>query len=367
MASSVTVGIVGAGQLGRMMALAGTPLGINFVFLDANADAPAARLGEMVIGRFDDLAALEALASRVDVVTFDVENVPAKVLKKIGEHTPVWPSADALDTAQDRLSEKTLFTELGIPTPSFVAASTEQELMDAAIDCGFPCVVKTRRMGYDGRGQRFLHSVDDVSTAWNSLNSDALIVESFVHFDREVSIIVARNRHGDVVHYPLASNSHRNGILHVSEAPWHDERDTALAQNYAAKLLSHFDYCGVLTIELFSTKDGLLVNEIAPRVHNSGHWTIEGAETSQFENHLRAILNWQLGSTAPRGHSAMINFLGRMPDANTCYAVPGMHFHSYGKSNRPSRKVGHGTINATTPEAVSEAVSQFETLYTPDL
>lgn len=364
---TTTVGIVGAGQLGRMLALAGTPLGLKFVFLDANRNAPGAHLGKLVTGAFDDLEALEALAGRVDVITFDVENVPASALRVIDKHTPVWPSADALHTTQDRLNEKTLFNALDIPTPKFVAASSLDELRAAAGECGFPCVVKARRLGYDGRGQRFLHEPADIEDAWNSLNTTSLIVEEFVKFEREVSLIVARNRKGDIVHYPLALNEHKNGILHVSEAPYHDAARASLAISYAERLLRHFDYSGILTIEFFATAEGLLANELAPRVHNSGHWTIEGAQTSQFENHLRAILDLPLGDTSPRGHSTMVNFLGSLPDLADCLAIPGMHYHSYGKANRPSRKVGHGTVVADTREQCDAAIARFNALYAPEL
>ncbi len=362
-----TVGIVGAGQLGRMLALAGTPLGLKFVFLDTSDDAPGAHLGELIRGDFDDIDALTQLARKVDVLTFDVENVPASALRAIGEHTAVWPSADALDTAQDRLHEKTLFTELGIPTPKYVIADTLDELHAAASECGFPCVVKARRMGYDGRGQRFLHTPEDVDLAWNSLNSTSLIVEEFVNFECEVSLVVARNRSGEIVHYPLALNTHSNGILHVSEAPYYDAERARLAEDYANRLLTHFDYTGILTIEFFVTADGLLANEIAPRVHNSGHWTIEGAHTSQFENHIRAIVDLPLGDTSPRGQSTMINFLGKMPERAACLSIPGMHYHSYDKSSRPSRKVGHGTIVADTREACNESLAAFNRIYKPDL
>lgn len=364
---TTTVGIVGAGQLGRMLALAGTPLGLKFAFLDTNEDAPAAHLGELVLGRFDDLDALEQLAAKVDVVSFDVENVPAAVLKKIAEHTPVLPSADALHVAQDRLFEKSLFTELNIPTPRFIPASSLEELHQAAEGCGFPCVVKARTMGYDGRGQRFLHTPTDVDTAWESLNSEALIVEEFVNFEYEVSLVVARSVSGKTAHYPLARNAHKNGILHISEAPYSHDQLSASAVDYAHRLLNHFDYAGILTLEFFVRDGELLVNEIAPRVHNSGHWTIEGAHTSQFENHLRAILDWPLGDTSARGHSTMVNFLGRMPSSSDCFSVPGMHFHSYGKSNRPSRKVGHGNIVADTREQCDHALKQFNKLYEPQL
>lgn len=365
--SVTTVGIVGAGQLGRMMALAGTPLGLSFVFLDTNTNAPAAHLGECVEGRFDDTDALQKLADKVDVITFDLENVPAEALKTVAAHTPVLPSADALNTAQDRLFEKTLFTELGIPTPQFVAASSLDQLHEATQQAGFPCVVKARRLGYDGRGQRFLHTPEDVDAAWESLNSDALIVEEFIQFDFEVSIVIARSPSGKTVHYPLALNTHHDGILHVSEAPFYDDGLSALAVDYAQRLLNHFDYAGILTLEFFVRDGELLINEIAPRVHNSGHWTIEGAHTSQFENHLRAILDWPLGDTTPRGHSTMVNFLGRMPNAIDCLNVPHMHYHSYDKSNRPSRKVGHGNIVADTREQCNASLKQFNALYTPEL
>ncbi|NNF15817.1 MAG: 5-(carboxyamino)imidazole ribonucleotide synthase [Gammaproteobacteria bacterium] len=361
----MVVGIVGAGQLGRMMALAGIPMGLRFEFLDSNPQAPAASLGKLHVGSINDASALAQLADAVDVMTFEVENIPADVFSAVADKTVLAPSAKALGMAQDRLCEKKLFHKLQIPTARFAPVDSEQDLQEAADDLGFPCVLKTRRMGYDGRGQVFLHSDTELSDAWRKLDSNELLLEEFVDFEQEMSLIAARNRSGATVFYPLTTNTHCNGILHTSQAPSGNTELTAKARHYVHNLLDDLDYCGVLTLELFVTSAGLLANEIAPRVHNSGHWSIEGAATSQFENHLRAILDWPLGSTAVTGHSAMINFLGCLPTPEQSLDIPGLHYHSYDKAARPSRKIGHATIVAEQPDACEQAVQRVLEFYTP--
>jgi 5-(carboxyamino)imidazole ribonucleotide synthase len=353
------IGIIGAGQLGRMLALAGYPLGLRFVFLDQSEDAPGAQVGSIVRGAFDDPQRLADLARQVDVVTFDVENVPVEAVKAIALTRPFLPPVAALGASQDRLHEKTLFRSLRIPTPEFTAVDSLQDLREATGRIGIPGVLKTRRLGYDGRGQYFIRSETDVETAWSTLSSAPLIYEGFINFSREVSIIGVRSTRGETCCYPLSANTHAAGILHHSIAPYSNVRLQKQAESYLKRILKHFDYAGVLTIEFFVQRGQLIANEMAPRVHNSGHWTIEGAQTSQFENHVRAILGLPLGSTRTIGHSAMLNFIGTIPSPETVLRIPGVHFHSYGKEPRPNRKLGHCTVVATSAAARNRALASL--------
>ena len=340
------VGVIGAGQLGRMLALAGYPLALQFRFLDSSADAPGAQVAPIVLGAFDDLDSLRRLSAEVDLVTYEFENVPVHALQEVAASRPCFPPVDALRVSQDRLLEKELFGRLGIPTPPFHAVESRQDLESAVQALGLPCVLKTRRLGYDGRGQRFLRRRGDVGPAWEALGGVPLILEGFVRFDQEVSIVGARSTLGETRAYPLVENLHREGILRVTTAPQRNARLQRAAETYLGRVLDHFGYAGVLTLEFFVQAGRLVANEMAPRVHNSGHWTIEGAATSQFENHLRAILGLPLGDTRALGHSAMVNFIGAMPDRARVLAVPGAHHHDYGKDPRPGRKLGHCTVVA---------------------
>ncbi|HET6725468.1 MAG TPA: 5-(carboxyamino)imidazole ribonucleotide synthase [Gammaproteobacteria bacterium] len=357
-----TIGIIGAGQLGRMMALAGYPLGLRFLFLDKDAGTPGGQVGDIIVGDFGDATKLAELASRVDVLTFDVENVPVDPLKPIVEKTPLWPPITALETAQDRLLEKRLFVEQGLGTPQFEPVDTLDELKAAVDKIGLPAVLKTRRLGYDGKGQRMLREPGDIESAWSDLGSAPLILEQFIDFDREVSVIGVRAMNGECRFYPLAHNTHHHGILHHSVAPYVNKGLQAKAEIHSRTLMEHFGYVGVLTIEFFVKDGNLIANEIAPRVHNSGHWTIEGAETSQFENHIRAVAGLPLGDTAPAGHSAMVNFLGEMPPVEQVIAIPGAHYHDYGKSPRPGRKLGHCTLRAGTADDRDARLDQLRLL-----
>lgn len=350
------VGIIGAGQLGRMLALAGYPLGLRFVFLDQSTDAPGAQVGRIIPGAFDDPAQLAALAREVDVITFDVENVPVDAVQAIAATKPFLPPPAALGASQDRLQEKTLFRSLKIPTPEFAAVDSLEDLQAAVRRIGIPGVLKTRRLGYDGKGQFYLRHPRDVETAWTALGSVPLIYEGFVNFNREVSIIGVRSTRGETRCYPLSANTHSAGILRHSVAPYNNAALQKQAESYLKKILRHFDYAGVLTIEFFVRRGQLIANEMAPRVHNSGHWTIEGAQTSQFENHIRAILGLPLGSTRALGHSAMLNFIGTIPRLENILRVPGVHFHSYGKEPRPNRKLGHCTVTAPSAAARDRAL-----------
>jgi 5-(carboxyamino)imidazole ribonucleotide synthase len=337
------VGIVGAGQLGRMLALAGYPLGIDCTLLDTSADAPGAQVAASVQGALDDTRALAKLADLVDVVTLEIENVAVSALESLDGRIEVFPPPAAIAAAQDRLAEKTLFRSLGIPTAEFVTIDSEADAASAG-SLGWPVIVKTRRMGYDGRGQRIVDGTAALAAAWRELGAVPSIAEAFVEFDREVSLIAVQGARGERVFYPLAENVHRNGILASTIAPYDDPTLQQQAEGWLAAIMSALEYRGVLTVEFFHTKRGLVANEMAPRVHNSGHWTIEGAETSQFENHLRAVLGWPLGNPNARGHAAMLNLLGRLPPRDAVLGIAGAHLHDYGKGPRPGRKVGHCTL-----------------------
>ncbi|MBB4769588.1 5-(carboxyamino)imidazole ribonucleotide synthase [Xanthomonas sp. LMG 8993] len=357
-----TVGILGGGQLARMLVLAGAPLGLRFGVFDPATDACAGQVAPLQAGAFDDTAALAAFAAQVDVITFDFENVPAAGAQQLAAQVPVFPSAAALAVAQDRLSEKTLFLELGIPVPEFAAIDDRAGLDAALARIGTPCVLKTRRFGYDGKGQFRIKALADADAAWDALGAQAakvgLIVEAFVPFEREVSVVAVRGRDGEFRAWPLTENWHVDGVLSASLAPARvDAGLQAAAETHARAVAERLDYVGVFALELFVRDGQLLANEMAPRVHNSGHWTIEGAETSQFENHVRAVLGLPLGSTAIRGHACMLNWLGAMPDATAFLAVPGGHWHDYGKQSREGRKVGHATLRAETPQALAQALS----------
>lgn len=337
------VGIIGGGQLARMLALAGIPLGLRFVFLEPAEDACATPLGEHLCGAYDDPELLAKLAEMCDVVTYEFENVPETSIEFLSQRVPVYPGALALATARDRMIEKSLFRELEIPTVPFFAIDTLEDLQQAVEASGFPAVLKTRTLGYDGKGQFVVREPETIQAAWTSLGDVPLILEGFAEFQREVSIIAVRGLNGEIRFYPLAENIHRDGILHLSRSRLGDPVQSQ-AEEYALRLMERLDYVGVMALELFDTGEGLLANEIAPRVHNSGHWTIEGAVTSQFENHLRAILGWPPGSTEPLGHAAMVNFIGQMPAADEIMALPHVYLHSYDKQPRPGRKVGHATV-----------------------
>jgi 5-(carboxyamino)imidazole ribonucleotide synthase len=338
------VGIVGAGQLGRMLALAGLPLGVRCSFLDRSADAPGAAIAPILVGPLEDAALLAELASQSDVVTFDWENISGEALAPLEKLTAVRPPRAALEVSQDRLREKALFSRLKIPVAAHAPVDSRVELESAARKLGIPGVLKTRRMGYDGKGQCVIQHRGQIDHAWDLIGGPELIYEKFQAFSRELSIIGARSQAGDIVYYPLSANTHGGGILRYSVAPFGNSKLERSARIYLKRVMSALDYVGVLAIEFFVVKDRLIANEMAPRVHNSGHWTIEGCVTSQFENHLRAICGLPLGSTRPLGHTAMINFLGEMPDVARLLQIDGLAFHDYGKEPRPGRKLGHCTL-----------------------
>ncbi len=358
-----TVGILGGGQLARMLALSGAPLGLRFRVLDTVADACAGQFAPLIVGDYRDESALAEFASQVDVATFDFENVPAESAHWLSARIPVFPNPRALGIAQDRLAEKTLFRELGIPVPDF-ADVPDRAALDAAVAAiGTPCILKTRRLGYDGKGQFRIKSPGDVEAAWDALGAQAatvgLILEGFVPFERELSVVAVRGRDGEFRAWPLTENWHVDGVLSASLAPARVDAGMAgRAYAHARALADALDYVGVFALELFCRDGVLLANELAPRVHNSGHWTIEGSETSQFQNHLRAVLGLPLGDTRMVGHACMLNWIGAMPDANGVLREPGGHWHDYGKEPRAGRKVGHATLRAEAPVELAEALTR---------
>jgi 5-(carboxyamino)imidazole ribonucleotide synthase len=338
------VGIVGAGQLGRMLALAGYPLGVRCLFLDRGTDTPGAQVAPTLVGELEDSAALDQLARRSDVVTFDWENISGAALGPLEKLTTIRPPRQALEVSQDRLHEKALFARLRIPVADHVAVDSKTDLTRATRELGIPGILKTRRLGYDGKGQYVIRHARDLEEAWASLAGSPLIYEKFQAFSREVSIIGARSTQGRIVYYPLSANTHAGGILRYGIAPYTNAALERAARRYLKKVMEALAYVGVLAIEFFVVAGRLVANEMAPRVHNSGHWTIEGCVTSQFENHLRAICDLPLGSTRALGHTAMVNFLGSMPDVERLLEIDGLAVHDYGKAPRPGRKLGHCTI-----------------------
>ncbi len=358
-----TVGILGGGQLARMLALSGAPLGLRFLVMDAEADACAGQFAPMVVGDYRDKVALAEFASRIDVATFDFENVPAESAQWLSERIPVFPSPRALATAQDRLAEKELFRTLGIPVPPFAAVASRAEL-DAAIgQIGTPGDPQDPPPGL--RRQRSVPPALEfgcrcgVDCAGGQASTVGLILEGFVAFDRELSVVAVRGRDGEFRAWPLTENWHVDGVLSASLAPAIVEGalvDTAYA--HAGKLAEALDYVGVFALELFCRDGELLANELAPRVHNSGHWTIEGSETSQFQNHLRAVLGLPLGDTRALGVACMLNWIGRIPEAGVVLREAGGHWHDYGKASRVGRKVGHATLRADSTGALADTLAR---------
>jgi 5-(carboxyamino)imidazole ribonucleotide synthase len=361
--ASRRVGVLGAGQLGRMLGLAGRTLGLDFVFVDPAENPPAACVGEHLALDYGSPAALERLAA-CDVVTYEFENVPVEPVRELALCTRVYPPVGALAVAQDRWHEKACFAELGIPTARSFEVTTRDDLTRALGELGYPAVLKTRRFGYDGRGQAVLQNDADADRAFAELGQHPLLLEGFVPFERELSLLGARSANGEVRFYPLVENHHRAGILRLTLAPAPNltaERQ-AQAEGYLGALFERLDYVGVLALELFQTNGRLVANEMAPRVHNSGHFTIEGARTSQFEQHLRAILGLPLGSTEIAEPSAMLNCVGALPDMQAVLAVPDAHLHDYGKEPREGRKVGHVTVRAPDVATLADRLAVLKPL-----
>jgi len=349
-----------------MLALAGYPLGLRFRFLEPGENPPVTGLGEVVQGAWDDIDAALEFADGLDVVTYEFENVPVATARALGARLAVHPAPGALEMAQDRLAEKEAFAGLGIPTAPFRVVDSRADLGRALEALGAPAVLKTRYLGYDGKGQFVVRDRGQADAAWKALGGPPLILEGFVAFRRELSILGVRGPTGDTRFYPLVETVHEDGILRRSTCPAPDvsAETQALAEEQVRRVMERLDYVGVIAIELFDTGHGLLANELAPRVHNSGHWTQDGAECSQFENHLRAICGLPLGCTAVRGHAAMVNLLGTVPPVDRLLAVPGAHVHLYDKAPRPGRKLGHVNVVGTDFGTVRESVADIEALLT---
>jgi len=355
------IGVIGGGQLGRMLALAGTPLGMNFAFLDPAPDACAAPLGEHLRADYGDQDHLRQLADEVDLVTFEFESVPAETVAFLSQFVPVYPSAESLRIARDRLFEKSMFRDLGIPTPAFADTLPRPDRAAAGPSLALPAVLKTRTLGYDGKGQKVLRTPEDVVGTFAELGSVPCLLEGFVPFTGEVSLVAVRGRDGETRFYPLVHNTHESGILRLSVASQAHPLQ-ALAEDYVGRVLQKLDYVGVMAFEFFEVDGGLKANEIAPRVHNSGHWTIEGAECSQFENHLRAVAGLPLGSTAKVGESAMLNFIGEVPAVDKVVAIGDCHLHHYGKAFKVGRKVGHATLRCPDMATLERKIAEVEAL-----
>ncbi|MFC3071449.1 5-(carboxyamino)imidazole ribonucleotide synthase [Phenylobacterium soli] len=347
LAPGSTIGILGGGQLGRMLAVAASRLGFDIAILEPEKDAPAARVAaKAVAAAYDDPAGLEKLAKVASVVTYEFENVPAASVAKLVEMgVEVAPGAKALEVAQDRLVEKTFLNANGAPTVAFAKADSAAEAVEAAHQVGAPALMKTRREGYDGKGQRWVEHAADAAAAFEALGGVPVILEAAADFVRELSVIAARGRDGATAVYPLAENHHEHGILRRSIAPAQVTPALAdQAERIAARVLKGLGYVGVIGIELFEMRDGtLLVNEIAPRVHNTGHWTMDGCEVDQFEQHIRAVAGWPLGPTHPTARVEMLNLLGEEAnDWRRFAAEPETRVHLYGKRDaKPGRKMGH--------------------------
>lgn len=356
------LGILGGGQLARMLALAGHPLGVSCVVLDPAGDVCSNVVADQIVGGYADTEALDQLAAQADVITYEFENPPAESVTRLAQRVPVYPSAEALAVARDRLREKSLFRELGIGTPDFAAVDSLADLEAAVAQVGLPAVLKTRTLGYDGKGQFVLREGVDLASVWEETRGVPCILEAFVAFRREISVLGVRGRDGAIAFYAVTENRHADGILRLS-VPREEDPMQSQAEAFARLLLEHLDYVGVLALELFDTGNGLLANEMAPRVHNSGHWTIDGAVTSQFENHVRAVLGLPLGDCGLRCPAvAMVNFIGMMPERDLVLGISGAHLHAYGKAGRKGRKVGHVTICGVDPDAIAPGLEQLQDL-----
>lgn len=376
-----TIGILGGGQLGMMLAQAALPLGYPCVFLEDNPECPASLYGQVYSS-----AQLEDFIAAADVFTLEFENTPTATVEQLaqlsdkGHKQGMFPPPVALDIAQDRLKEKQMFNDLDIATVPFMSVNSEAELQHACAALGLPIVLKTSRGGYDGKGQYVIKTERDIAPAWQALKDAVsgkgsltptpapLIAEGFIHFSRELSIIAARTQDGHVRCYDLVENHHHHGILAKTQAPAVGTSHLfQQAQQAITTVMNHLNYVGVMALELFVSKDArghdrLLANEIAPRVHNSGHWSIEGAITSQFENHIRAVVGLPLGDTDNVHPAIMVNVLGQYPDISAVLAIDGVHYHSYHKAEREDRKIAHITLMPNDVADLERALNKLVTV-----
>ncbi|BBB22973.1 phosphoribosylaminoimidazole carboxylase ATPase subunit [Abyssogena phaseoliformis symbiont OG214] len=356
------VGILGAGQLGRMLAISGYPLNHQFGFSGNTHDEPSSLLGHM-FAQQDSTNNIDSLVNFADVITFESENTKVEIVKNINKKIPVYPNEKSLFITQHRGREKVLFNQLNIPCAPYQIINTLKDLKTAIDTIGLPAILKTSMEGYDGKGQFLIHHQGQINDAWKSMKGVESILEGFINFKRELSLIAVRGIDNSHKYYPLVENTHHQGILRLTIAPAQNinKQVQETAQHYMQTLLDGMNYVGVLTIELFETETGLVVNEMAPRVHNSGHWSIEGANTSQFENHIRAITGMPLGNTMPRHpFCAMINIIGELGDIDTVLKMPNAHLHLYNKSERKNRKLGHINIIANSQVELDESIAKLK-------
>jgi 5-(carboxyamino)imidazole ribonucleotide synthase len=351
------IGVLGGGQLSRMLALAGIPMGLHFSFYEPQKACCAASLGEWVQASYDDLAALEKFAQSVDLLTFENENIPMEAFDVLEKHQKIFPGKEILRRSQDRLLEKETFQALKIPTADFYQVNTKQELILVLEETAYPVILKSRRGGYDGKGQKQIYRPQDLETIKETDCQNA-IVEKYVDYDREFSLIAVRNAKGETRFYDLCENRHKKGILFRTVNKMEDPLFNK-ARDFVDRILKAYDYVGVLAVEFFQENEQIFANEMAPRVHNSGHWTIEGAMTSQFENHLRAIIGWPPGRTDSLAYATMYNIIGDFPDKDKLMQYPELHIHDYEKSARPGRKIGHMTSLASHSHAYHKSLESF--------
>lgn len=355
------IGIIGGGQLGRMLALEGIKLGIQFTVLDPGESPCASAVAKHVRAAFDDVDALSALLRDNDAVTFEFENVPAAVLQAV-EQSHLQPPVAALLTAQDREREKECFESIGLPVAPWRAADNQEDVDLAVADLGFPLIAKTRTLGYDGKGQQRLTSTDDARDLFAAMGGVPLLIERLVSFDREVSIVGTRNRAGDLVIYPMTENIHRNGILHRSQRIALPRALRQQAVHHLRNLTSALNYVGTLALECFVCDNVLLGNEFAPRVHNTGHWTLDGTHCSQFENHVRAVAGLPLATALSEHPAGMLNLIGKMPDTQVVTGRSDTFLHVYDKAPRPGRKLGHINVIGQDQRTVNERLDALERL-----
>ncbi|MDR9497997.1 MAG: 5-(carboxyamino)imidazole ribonucleotide synthase [Hydrogenovibrio sp.] len=357
-----TVGVLGAGQLGRMLALAGYPLGQRFAFLGQSQQEPAALLGDFYSSE-QQPEAWQAMATECDVITYESENTSVEWVREIARTTPVYPGERSLYVTQDRGREKALFEQLEIPCAPYRLVNSADDLQQAVAALGLPAILKTTQEGYDGKGQKLIKTEDQIDQAWSELGHKPLVLEGFVDFQRELSLVAVRNADNEHEYYPLVQNVHHDGILRYTIAPARQVSPEIQkqAEQYLQALLDELDHVGVLALELFETADGLVANEMAPRVHNSGHWTQDGAITSQFENHVRAITGLPLGPTAPREPiSAMVNLIGEIGPVERVLTLENAKLHLYDKTERPGRKLGHINLWANTETELFDTLEQLK-------
>ncbi len=355
---SARIGVLGGGQLGRMMAQAAAHLDIRFRFWDPSPDACAAPFGEHLRAPYDDPDAAKRFCEGLDAATYEFENIPAETARAIAQRVPLRPSARSIELTQDRLTEKNFLQEAGAPPAPYAPVASDAELDVALARLGRPAVLKTRRFGYDGKGQTVIRSDTDLPAARELAASAPCVLESFIGFTRELSVVAVRTQTGHVATYPVTENIHADGILRASLAPAAGRPPAAA--DIAVRICEALDHVGALCVELFDTPAGLLVNEIAPRVHNSAHWTIDATPASQFENHARAVVGMELGDTGATTPAVMLNLIGALPDATAVSAIdPDARLHLYDKAPRPGRKVGHLTL---VGDRLAERVERFADL-----